>query len=117
MKIRHSYRTLIPLLLAFINVNAGDAYLLNTWVPDLDPRNYDCLQEDQNTTAHLHEVISTGGPVQVFAENDLLPGKNLISGKGISNRCSSANIKLTFISLQDKKELLKTFIFPFHFFW
>ncbi|HSP41056.1 MAG TPA: hypothetical protein VLN46_06445 [Gillisia sp.] len=117
MKIKYFYRTLLPFLLAFFNVIGGNAYSYNSAIPDLDPRNYDYLQEDQNTSALYIQEISARGPAQIFSKNDLLPGYDLISGKGFFFRSSSDVNKLTSIIIRDKKEILKTYIFPFHFFW
>ncbi len=116
MKIRYLYSALLTLLLA-CNVFGGSVFSNNSQVLDLDPRNYDYLQEDQNTTAHLFEEISIGCSFQIVTKNDVLHGNDLISGNHFTNRGYLFHNNLTSLLIQDKKEILKTFIFPFHFFW
>lgn len=104
------------MLLAF-NVVGGTAYSYNTPAPDLDPKNYDYLQGDQNTSALYLEETSARALGQVNSKDDLITGNYLIWGKGFFNSRYLGNNKLTSIIIQDKKEILKASIFPFHFFW
>lgn len=116
MKIRYIYSSLLTLLLT-CNVFGGSVFSKNSEVLDLDPKNHDYLQEDQNTTAHLFEEISIGGSIQIVTKNDVLHGNDLIFGNHITNRNYLFHNNLTSLLIQDKREILKTFIFPFHFFW
>ena len=104
------------MLLAF-NVVGSTAYSYNTPVPDLDPRNYEYLKGDQNTSALYLEETSARTLGQVNSKNDQITGNYLIWGKDFFNRRCLVNNKLTSIIIQDKKEILKASIFPFHFFW
>jgi len=117
VKIRCFFRGIIIFLLAFINVIGGAVYSTNAPIWNLDPRNYDYFQEDQNTSTHLFEEISTGGLVQVVTKNDLTPGRDFISGRCICNQDFQNKTKRTSTIIRDQKEILTTYIFPFHFFW
>ena len=105
------------MLLAFFNVIGGTAYSYNLAVQDLDPRNNDYLQEDQNTSALYLEETSARALGQVNSKDDLITENYLIWGKSFFNSRCSGNNKLTSIIIQDKKEILKASIFPFHFYW
>lgn len=105
------------MLLAIFNVCSNTAFSYNLDVPNLDPRNYDYLQEDQNTTAHLLEEINFGTHIQFLTKNDLVSGSGIISGKWhFSKGLAEKNI-LNYNFIRDKKDSLKIYIFPFHFFW
>jgi len=103
-------------LLALLNVLGSSAFSYNSPSLDLDPRKYDYLQEGQNTSALFLEEISACGRVQVITKDlasngDYIYGRNYFS----INYCRNAN--LSFKIIRDEKDLLKTFIYPFHFFW
>lgn len=117
MKIRNFYKTLIPLLLALFNVMGSGVYSYNPAVPELGPRNYDNLQEDQNTSAIILEEVSIHVPGQVNLKNDLVTGSFFISGKSIFNGSFLNDNKPSSNIIRDKKAILKINIFPFHFFW
>lgn len=117
MKILNFYKTFLPLLLAIFTIGGSNANSHNSPVPNLDPRNYDYLQEDQNTNAHLFKEISIGGPLQVITKSNFGAGPIIVGGKGIlAGHLSEVN-KLTSLFIRDKKDILKTCIFPFHLFW
>ena len=117
MKTGNFFRVFILLLLAFITTGGGYANSYNSFVPNLDPRNYDYLQEDQNTTAHLFEEISVGGSLEVTTKNNSGSGTGYIAGNEISTVNLSEVNKLTSLFNRNKKEVLKIYIFPFHLFW
>jgi len=117
VKIRNLYRAILPLLLAFVNVIGGNAYSANTPVQNLDPRNYDYLQEGQNTSALYIQELSARGSGPVFSFKDPGPCNDLISGKNLYHPGYLKVNNFTSIIIRDQKEILKTYIFPFHFFW
>lgn len=117
MKTGNFFRIFLPLLLAFITTGGGYAHSYNSLVPNLDPRNYDYLQEDQNTSALLLEEISVGGTLQVITKSNSGSGTGVIASKGSYAENSSEVNKLTSLSTRDKKQILKIYIFPFHLFW
>lgn len=109
---------MIPLLLlAFFNVFSSLAYSYSPYTLDLNSRNYDYLQEDQNTSALLVKEI-TSFSFQQDTEKDLLPNANSFFRSytlSLFEPCSANENQIEY--LQDKRNQLEHQIFPFHFFW
>lgn len=105
------------MLLAFFNVFSGLAFSYNSNFQNLDSRDYDYLQEEQNTNAHFFEEIvsTTSLPFNKKSPSNL---GGYFSEVGFNFSAASQDSYLGYASyLQDKRRDLENQIFPFHFFW
>lgn len=106
------------LLLQVLLWTSGQTFSQTSASPDLDSRHGVYFQEDQNDKALILEESSEGIHFQVSSEkeNNFSPSYfgNFFTAAGVTEN-SLAEFTSDF--QPDQKSILKSRIFPFHYFW
>lgn len=98
--------------------STAEAFTLSTKSLDLDSRQGDYLKADQNRKAFLFEETTSDLNYQNQSEKDS-DGVSFYSNLNFSHQFPENAGHKTFVSgyILNRRTILKTQIFPFHFFW
>jgi len=118
VKIKKSSFFSLFLLQVIFLTSATNAFAFTKVTPDLDSRQGEFLRTEQNTKAVIFEetVAEANYRSSQEKENDFFPQYLYLSFNELETKVfSEEKVDLTF--QPNKRNLLKTQIFPFHFFW
>ncbi|PTX45111.1 hypothetical protein C8P64_1101 [Christiangramia gaetbulicola] len=118
MKIKKSSFFSLFLLQVIFLTSATNAFAFTKVTPDLDSRQGEFLRTEQNTKAVIFEETVAEGNFRSSQENenDFFPQYLDLRFTEFESQVSSEE-KVASTFQPNKRNLLKTQIFPFHFFW